>query len=165
MTRLAEFNALPAVQADRLLRPCADIDRWVRDIVAGRPYDSVESLVTAAASAAEPFTSEEVEAALRHHPRIGERAEGTSREASLSRSEQGGLTVGDDTRRRLEEGNRAYEERFGRVFLIRAAGRTSEEILAALRERLGNDVASEDRVVGGQLREIAVLRLRQAVTA
>ncbi|CCH77591.1 conserved hypothetical protein [Nostocoides japonicum T1-X7] len=165
MTSLEEFNALSTAEADRLLRPCVDIDRWVRDVDEGRPYDSVESLAAAAESAAEPFTSDEVEAALRHHPRIGERASGTSREASLSRAEQGGLDVGDDTRRRLEEGNRAYEERFGRVFLIRAAGRTSEEILAALQERLGHDPESEDRVVGEQLREIAVLRLRQAVTA
>ena len=32
----------------------------------------------------------------------------------------------------LVDGNRAYEERFGHVFLIRAAGRTPEEMLAEL---------------------------------
>ena len=163
MTSIAEFDALSAQEADRLLRPCIDVDRWVRTVVDGRPYGSVESLTAAAESAADPFTGEEVEAALRHHPRIGERAEGVSQEASLSRSEQGGLRVDDEVRRRLADGNRAYEDRFGRVFLIRAAGRTSEQILAALEERLGNDPDTESRVVGEQLREIAVLRLRQAV--
>ena len=60
----------------------------------------------------------------------------------------------------LAEGNRAYEERFGRVFLIRAAGRSAAEILDALTERLAHTPAEEEPVVAEQLREIAVLRLK-----
>ena len=65
--------------------------------------------------------------------------------------------------RRLRAGNEAYEERFGRVFLIRAAGRSAEEILAALESRLSNDEDTEQAIVADQLREIALLRLAGAV--
>ncbi len=69
------------------------------------------------------------------------------------------------TRRALVEANRAYEERFGRVFLICATGLSSDEILAALRARLDNDPAREADVVADELRRIAVLRVRKLVTA
>ena len=160
---LSEFNRLSPEAADQLLRPCLDIDRWIRTLVDRRPYASVEELTDTAEAAADPFTDEEVEAALAHHPRIGQQAEGASTEATLSRSEQAGLTVDDDVQRRLRAGNEAYEERFGRVFLIRAAGRSAEEILAALESRLANDEETEQAVVADQLRQIALLRLAGVV--
>lgn len=163
MSQLSEFNEMSPDAADQLLRPCLDIDRWIRTLVDRRPYDSVEELTDAARTAADPFTEEEVETALAHHPRIGQRAEGGSAEAALSRSEQADLAVDDDVQRRLRAGNEVYEERFGRVFLIRAAGRSAEEILAALESRLTNDEETERAVVADQLRQIALLRLTGAV--
>ena len=117
--------------------------------------------MAAARVAAAPFTPEEVEGALAHHPRIGERAAGDSTEAALSRTEQAGVDPGDAAvAAALAEGNLAYERRYGRVFLIRAAGRSSGEILEVLTERLGHTAVEEDVIVADQLREIAVLRLK-----
>lgn len=161
--RVSEFNTADVARARDLVAPCLDIPRWVDAVVAGRPYPDVEAAATTAATAADPFTSEEIERALVHHPRIGEKARGSSTEAGLSRTEQAGLETSDDIQRRLVEGNRAYEQRFGRVFLIRAAGRTSAQILDQLDQRLGNDDATEERIVADQLRQIAVLRLRGAL--
>jgi 2-oxo-4-hydroxy-4-carboxy-5-ureidoimidazoline decarboxylase len=123
----------------------------------------VADVIETARRAAEPFTDEEVEAALAHHPRIGERATGGSAEAALSRSEQSGVVADEDVQRRLSEGNQAYEQRFGRVFLIQAAGRSAEEILASLESRLGNNEEIERSIVADQLREIALLRLAGVV--
>lgn len=162
--RLNEFNELSPEAAEQLLRPCLDIDRWIRTLVDHRPYVSVDDLLTVAREAAYPFTGAELEAALAHHPRIGQQAGGDSPEAALSRSEQAGLTVDDDVQRRLREGNAAYEQRFGRVFLVRAAGRSATEILELLETRIGNDPQTEDAVVAEQLREIAVLRLAGRLT-
>lgn len=61
----------------------------------------------------------------------------------------------------LAEGNATYEERFGRVFVIRAAGRSRLEIIDELERRLKLDDETEKREAGAQLVEIAVLRLRQ----
>lgn len=157
---ISDFNAMTSDEGAAALRPCLDVQRWLDTLVAGRPYTDVDALVREAEQAAEPLTPQEVDQALSHHPRIGERAEGASSEATMSRSEQASLNLGDDVERRLREGNQAYEERFARVFLIRAAGRTSEEILDELQRRLANDDAREYTEVGDQLRQIAVLRLK-----
>ena len=83
----------------------------------------------------------------------------------MSRSEQAGVDPGNQAVvTALAEGNRAYEEKFGRVFLIRAAGRSADEMLAALRERLGHTPEQEEPIVAEQLREIAVLRLEQSLS-
>jgi 2-oxo-4-hydroxy-4-carboxy-5-ureidoimidazoline decarboxylase len=156
---LTEFNAADRETAAAVVRPCLDIERWVDAVVDRRPYDDLRAVVGVASTAADPFTEEELSAALRHHPRIGERATGASTEASMSRSEQSGVSADAEIQRRLAEGNRAYEERFGHVFLIRAAGRSSEEILAALEERLANSAETEKLIMADQLRQIAVLRL------
>jgi 2-oxo-4-hydroxy-4-carboxy-5-ureidoimidazoline decarboxylase len=162
--RLEEFNAAGRGDALAALRTCADVTRWCEQLVDRRPYASVDELFAEAASAADPFRPDEVDAALARHPRIGERAHGVSREAALSRSEQAAVDPADvEVQRALRDGNREYEERFGRVFLIRAAGRSAPQILAALRARLENDPDIEARVVGEQLREIALLRLEGMV--
>ena len=158
---LDEFNHADRETAIAALRPCVDVTRWCEELADGRPYSSVDELVARAEVAASPFTAEEVEAALAHHPRIGERARGEHAEAAMSRAEQAGVDPSDAAiAAALADGNRAYEERFGRVFLIRAAGRSAAEILAALTERLTHTPAEEEPIVAEQLREIAVLRLK-----
>lgn len=158
---LEVFNGADRREAIAALRPCVDIGRWGEALVDGRPYASVGEVVAAAGSAARPFTPDEIEGALAHHPRIGDRARGDHREAELSRAEQSGLDPSDvEVQHALAEGNREYERRFGRVFLIRAAGRSAGEILDALNERLGHTPDEEDEIVAEQLREIAILRLK-----
>ncbi|MEL7974219.1 2-oxo-4-hydroxy-4-carboxy-5-ureidoimidazoline decarboxylase [Isoptericola sp. F-RaC21] len=157
---LEAFNAADAESARAQVLTCAAVVRWADAVVAGRPYPDVEAVLAAARTEASPWSEEEIDAALARHPRIGERAAGDDADAAHSRREQAGLgDLSGSVEERLRAGNRAYEERFGHVFLIRAAGRTAEEILASLEERLGNDAATERRIAGQQLREIAVLRL------
>lgn len=163
---ITEFNTAPRDDVVAVLRPCLDIQRWIDEIVDGRPYASDEELLGRAQAAAEDFGDDEVALALSHHPRIGDRVAGDTPEAQMSRAEQGDVdAVHEDTARALREGNHAYEERFDRVFLIRAAGRSSEEVLSALRSRLDNTPDVEARIVAEQLREIALLRLRGTVTS
>ena len=163
--KLAEFNEADRADASAVLRPCIDIQRWVDQIADARPFASGDALLGFARDAASPFTPEEVDAALAHHPRIGERPTAATAEASMSRSEQAGVDPADAAAAEaLAAGNRAYEEKFGRVFLIRAAGRTAPEILAALNERLANSPAQEDVIVAQQLREIALLRLEGVIS-
>ncbi|MDQ3457450.1 MAG: 2-oxo-4-hydroxy-4-carboxy-5-ureidoimidazoline decarboxylase, partial [Actinomycetota bacterium] len=110
--------------------------------------------------AAARLTRTEVEAALARHPRIGERA-GAAHDAEFSAREQAG--VASDEHEALRRANAAYEARFDRVFLIRAAGRSGAEILAELDRRLQNSDEAELAEVIVQLGEIAVLRLEQVV--
>lgn len=158
------FNALPEEEARARLASCLAVPRWVDDILAGRPYGDLESLWGRADQAARTLSDPELAAALARHPRIGERPSDNGHDAALSRREQAGVEGSDaEVARRLAEGNRAYEDRFDRVFLIRAAGRSAPQILAELERRLQNDDQTERGETVTQLREIAMLRLRQVV--
>lgn len=146
-------------RAAEVLSRCLDIPRWVGAMVDARPFVDVAALRAACGQVAAPFTGDEIDGALQSHPRIGDRPVGTSAEAIHARAEQSGVDTSDSaTALRLADGNREYEQRFGRVFLIRAAGRDAGEILEQLEARLKNDPATERVVVEGQLREIAAIR-------
>ena len=156
---LSTFNKASLPDAQAALKPCVDIPRWTSEIALARPFGTAAELLSFAELAAPGWTEAEIDAALAHHPRIGERAAGNGSEAEMSRREQSGVETAADVQAQLAAGNRAYEERFGRVFLIRAAGRSAEEVLAALSQRLENSPEEELDVIATQLREIAMLRL------
>lgn len=135
------------------LSACCASRRWVA-AVGGRPYAGAAELRAAGAAALDSLTWADIEEALAAHPRIGDRVGG------WSRAEQAGMDgAGPDVRAALIAGNRSYEDRFGHVFLIRATGRTADEMLADLRERLGHDVAAERAAVRRELAGIVDLRL------
>ncbi|NJC24046.1 2-oxo-4-hydroxy-4-carboxy-5-ureidoimidazoline decarboxylase [Arthrobacter pigmenti] len=162
---LSTLNTSSPAEAAGILKPCVDIPRWVNAIVDARPFSSEAELIDFAERAAYPWTEAEIDGALAHHPRIGDRAQGNTAEATMSRGEQAGVSTAVETQTALQDGNRAYEEKFNRVFLIRAAGRSAEEILAALNERLGNSPEQELDIIAVQLREIAILRLKGVLAA
>ncbi|WP_439591257.1 2-oxo-4-hydroxy-4-carboxy-5-ureidoimidazoline decarboxylase [Microbacterium sp.] len=163
--RIDEFNELDAADARALATVWAAIPVWVDALVAARPYSSADALTEAAALLAAGWTREDLDAALAHHPRIGAKVTGDDAEAAASRSEQSSMTdAAADVSARIAAGNAAYEERFGRVFLIRASGRTPDEMLAELERRLDGDDDAEAAEATGQLAEIALLRLRSSVT-
>ncbi|WP_062467172.1 2-oxo-4-hydroxy-4-carboxy-5-ureidoimidazoline decarboxylase [Demequina maris] len=142
------------------LLACLNVARWA-DALSGRAYSTMLELERAAVSAGTPLTPAEIDEALSAHPRIGELREGDDPEARFSRSEQSSSASPDEAlAARLAALNADYESRFGRVFLIRAAGRSREEIVGEIERRLENDDAAELAEVADQLRGIALLRLR-----
>ena len=165
MAAIEEFNEEPADQAVQALRACNAAPRFAAEIVAGRPYRDAETLVARAEAVARALPWEDVAVALAAHPRIGDRVDGASSEAQSSRKEQSSMADADaETRAALLEGNRAYEERFDHVFLVRASGRTPAEMLAELRRRLDNDEDAERAEVTEQLAQITALRVRELVS-
>jgi 2-oxo-4-hydroxy-4-carboxy-5-ureidoimidazoline decarboxylase len=157
---LEQFNTAPAGTVQEALHACCASRAWVARVAAGRPYRSRQELLDAAELGCRELADADLEEALAAHPRIGDRAAGASTEARWSRQEQASVSGSDDrTRAELREANVAYEERFGRVFLIRAAGRTPAQMLAEARRRLANDPATERREVAEQLGQIARLRV------
>lgn len=154
-------SSVTDVQLRGALCTALAVPRWVGEVASAAPFDRLEDLLTAAAAAG-PLSADELSEALAHHPRIGEKPVGEGVSQAFSRAEQSSHDAGDsEINAAIADGNRAYEQRFGRVFLIRAAGRTRAEILAELRRRLELDDATEQRIVGEQLLEIAHIRLSQ----
>lgn len=144
------------------LTACLAVPRWVDEVARRAPYGSLDELLAVARAAATPLSPAEVDQAMAHHPRIGERARGEGQAQRFSAAEQASSDSGDaKLAASLAAGNAAYEERFGRVFLIRAAGRSRSEILSELHRRLALDPATEVTIVGEELRDIALLRIPQ----
>jgi 2-oxo-4-hydroxy-4-carboxy-5-ureidoimidazoline decarboxylase len=157
-----ELNRGPAAVVAERLRACNGARQWIDAMLAGRPYRDMESMLAMAEKASRSLDWADVQEALDGHPRIGERAAGNSTESVWSREEQASVGESDPTTQRaLWEGNVAYEQQFGHVFLIRAAGRTPEEMLAELRRRLANDEITERAEVTEQLAQITRLRLER----
>lgn len=160
---LAEFNTESAEQVEATLLACCSSRQWVQQVAAGRPYHSPAALYAAADAALGSLDESELDAALAGHPRIGERGGGHSRS---SRREQAAVAQASDaTLAALAEGNRAYEQKFGHVYLVCADGRSGEELLAVLRKRLGNDPATERANARAELSKINRIRLRRLIGA
>jgi len=158
------LNGLDEDDAATELRVCCAAGSWVQGMVAARPFTSPEHLGQTSDGLVAALDDQGLAEALAAHARIGERRSGESREDSWSRAEQAGaLGAAADLRDLLEQGNRDYEERFGHVFLIRAAGRSAQEMYDAQRSRLGNDEDTERTVVLHELAEVVRLRLEGLV--
>ncbi|WP_433826296.1 2-oxo-4-hydroxy-4-carboxy-5-ureidoimidazoline decarboxylase [Actinoplanes sp. CA-015351] len=167
---MESFNALPAERLESELLACLAAPAWGAEVAAKRPYRDRAELFAAADAAAAGLSWDDVLLGLSAHPRIGERAAGESKEAVWSRAEQSAAAASASSssssdKSALVAANRLYEDKFGHVFLIFANGRTQDEILAAARERLGNDPLAERAVVQGELRKIALLRLERVLDA
>ena len=158
------FNALPEAEATRTAADLPERPPLGRGGgFGGRPYADYAALTAQAEASAAELSDDDLSAALDGHPRIGERA-GAGHDAEFSAREQAQVDRDDaEVMAALADGNREYERRFDRVFLIRAACRSSSEILAELRRRLGNDDETERAETVAALREIALLRLKDVI--
>ena len=153
------FNEKPDQEAVRELYVCFASHSWAETVAAGRPYADFESLWAACEAAWSGLSPADWLGAFAAHPRIGER--GGHAPDSSEREQTGVHAAPRGTLDALAEENRRYEARFGHVFLISASGRTADEILAALRQRMSNNPPSEFEVAAGELRKITRLRLER----
>lgn len=163
---VAWLDGLPFGEAERALSACCASSRWARAVAAGRPYRTWGGLLDAANDALRELEWADVLEALSAHPMIGGRAEGDSREAAWSRSEQSGMAgAAREVADRLAELNLAYQGKFGHVFLICASGLPAEVMLRALEHRLRNDAAAERLATRAELTAITRLRLERLLAA
>ncbi|HEY0084088.1 MAG TPA: 2-oxo-4-hydroxy-4-carboxy-5-ureidoimidazoline decarboxylase, partial [Pyrinomonadaceae bacterium] len=104
------------------------------------------------------------------HPRIGGRGTAAERAqppqaACWSEQEQSGARdAAQATLDELAAANRAYEEKFGHIYIVCATGKTADEMLALLRARLSNDADTELRNAAAEQQKITMLRLEKLLT-
>ena len=163
MSHLTRLNELPRAEAERELLTCCGSREWARRVAGCRPYADAADLMEHADGVWRALDEADWREAFRAHPRIGEKkaeAGQTDREKAWSSGEQAGmLSAAAQTQQALAEGNRAYEARFGYIYIVCATGRTAEEMLDLLTERLSNDPAAEIRVAAEEQRKITRIRL------
>jgi 2-oxo-4-hydroxy-4-carboxy-5-ureidoimidazoline decarboxylase len=161
---LTGLNGAPAADVEQALLDCCAVPRWATAVTAGRPYGCAAELYDAADAALNGLDEAEIDAALAGHPRIGAR-QGAGHSASSSREQSGVSRSSAATLAALAEGNRDYEARFGHLYLVCADGRSGEELLAVLRQRLRNDPVTERAAVRAELRKINRIRLGRLIGA
>jgi OHCU decarboxylase len=169
VSALARLNGLSADQAEGELRTCCGSRAWARRMAAERPFADEAALYDAADAVWWALDEADWLEAFRSHPRIGERnaqAEQTGREQAWSAGEQSGMDVAAEAvQQALADGNRAYEARFGHIYIVCASGRSAEEMLAILTSRLANDPRTELRAAAEEQRKITRLRLEKLLAA
>jgi OHCU decarboxylase len=166
--RLADVNALPADRAADVLRSCCGAERWVRAMVAHRPFASVDDALAAADAGWAPLGPADWLEAFSHHPRIGENKSASpqsARAAAWSSSEQASVAASDaGTRDELARMNREYEAKFGHIYIVCASGKSADELLAIARRRLQNEPAAELAEAAREQYAITRLRLRRLLS-
>jgi 2-oxo-4-hydroxy-4-carboxy-5-ureidoimidazoline decarboxylase len=162
---LARWNALPHEDAAREILPCCGSENWAASMASKRPIQDELSLMETSDTVWRGLPESDWLEAFRSHPRIGEsRAERDSaaRSSAWSEQEQQKAASADEAMKlALKWGNREYEQKFGRIFIVCAAGKSASEILEILRHRLHNDAAAELRQAAEEQRQIMQLRLKK----
>jgi 2-oxo-4-hydroxy-4-carboxy-5-ureidoimidazoline decarboxylase len=163
MERWRAIDAAPPDRARTILRVCCGSARWIERMLAERPFGSTERALRLARDEWFSLEPSDWQEAFAHHPRIGDLESLRERfpaSGSISRTEQAGVTAADAaTLAALLEGNRAYEARFGYIFIVCASGRSAAEMLGVLRGRLNNDPGEEIRIAAGEHAKICERRL------
>ncbi len=162
---LERWNDLPSKEAAEDILPCCGSNAWAEKMAAQRPIADEIALLAACDASCESLAESDWLEAFRSHPRIGERSAPlptSAQSAAWSGEEQRNVeTESDDVKSKIAEANHRYEERFGRTFIICAAGKSAAEILDSIRRRLQNDGSTELQEAAEQQRQIARLRLKK----
>lgn len=150
---------MSAGDAARTLAACCGSSRWVNAMLADRPFDSSEDLYASADSAWSQCGPDDWHEAFSHHPRIGDRVSGKE-----AQEQAGAQAASFSVKEQLTDANRRYEEKFGHIYIVCAAGKTAEEMLAIARTRLRNNPEAELRIAAEEQRKIMQLRLRKLIS-
>lgn len=162
---LATWNAMESGEAAAAVLSCCGSKRWAAMLANCRPVNEEDILLRRAEEISRQLEEADWLEAFSTHPRIGERKapeKASGQSAAWSASEQRGVMEEDSgVLAALAEGNRRYEERFGRIYIVCVAGRTAHEMLEILNQRLASDDKSELHEAAEQQRQITALRLRK----
>lgn len=168
MTPLERLNTCSSQEAHEAFFRCCGSKRWAERMTQSRPFADESALLIAARNIGSQLTAADWQEAFTGHPKIGD-VEGLRKKfastASLSEAEQAGaLGAEEATLLALADGNRRYEAKFGFIFIVCATGKTAEEMLRLLQERLPNDPVQELSIAAGEQEKITALRLRKLCT-
>jgi 2-oxo-4-hydroxy-4-carboxy-5-ureidoimidazoline decarboxylase len=165
MIDLNALNSWSEAEARAAFLRCCGSTRWTAYMTAIRPFLSEVNLFAAAEDAWRGLAREDWLEAFAAHPRIGDvdsLRKKFAATAAWSAQEQAGVSgASDEVLLALAEGNRAYEAKFGYLFIVCATGKTAAEMLALLRRRLGNAPEEELLHAAAEQAKITHLRLQK----
>ncbi|MFD3719563.1 2-oxo-4-hydroxy-4-carboxy-5-ureidoimidazoline decarboxylase [Streptomyces sp. NPDC058674] len=143
---LTRFNTLPPETARAALLHCCGSRRWAHRVAAHRPYPDPEALLAAADEASYDLSQADLTEALAAES-SAELDHGASYAALLA----------------LDAAHAEYERKFGHAFVICLDGHPpaeqSDQLLAAIRRRMGHEEDEERSISADELRRVSRTRL------
>ena len=165
---LHELNTLSKEQLKRELGKCCGSSVWAEKMMPFFPADDMVELLEDAENVWYDCNEEDWKEAFTHHPKIGDTASLKKKFASTANwasGEQSGVnTASEKTIEELAKANRFYEEKFGYIFIVCATGKSAEEMLELLKERLENDPADEIAIAAEEQNKITKLRIEKLLS-
>jgi 2-oxo-4-hydroxy-4-carboxy-5-ureidoimidazoline decarboxylase len=166
---LARWNTLDADSAAAAILPCCGSNAWATTLAAKRPIADEKSLIEISSTIWRSLPEPAWHEAFNSHPRIGQKhaqSHATAESLRWSAQEQRAAlspnqSEAEAVKLALAEANRRYEQKFNRIFIVCATGKTAPEILRILEARLHNDATTELHEAAEQQRQITQLRLRR----
>ncbi|MBM3271443.1 MAG: 2-oxo-4-hydroxy-4-carboxy-5-ureidoimidazoline decarboxylase [Candidatus Sericytochromatia bacterium] len=169
MAGLAALNAADAAWLRDEFLKCCHATRWANQLAARRPFAAEADLFAAAEEIWWQMSTPDILEAFAGHPRIGDLASLRARYANTAGwaagEQAGAAAASEEMLEALAAGNRAYEARFGHIFIVCATGKTAAEMLATLQARLPNGPDDELRVAAGEQAKITRIRLEKLLTS
>ncbi len=167
---LTELNNLPRPELEAALRTCCGAEAWVRGVADGAPFAYDETLYERAQAIWYGLAEPDWREAFTHHPKIGQDVnslrEKFASTAQWASGEQGAVQrASEETLQALARGNEEYEAKFGYIFIVCATGKTADEMLALLQERLPNPPEDEIHIATIEQARITQLRLEKLLSA
>jgi OHCU decarboxylase len=159
------LNSLPRDEAINKLKSCCGSTRWAEQMDNRRPFETRDELAATANEVWWSLNPDDWFEAFHAHPKIGEKkVEASAQSLQWSKNEQAGVrNASNETTELLARLNREYEAKFGYIFIVCATGKSSEEILAILQNRLGNGPATELGIAAEEQAKITRLRLQKLI--
>lgn len=163
-----EFNSLDHNVAIKELMRCCGSSRWASLMIENFPFASEKDLLDKASHIwKEECKKEDWLEAFTHHPKIGDLKSMEKKFASTkgwAGAEQGGVKKANEkTIKTLAEGNTDYEEKFHFIFIVCATGKSAEEMLLLLQDRLHNTYEDELMIAMNEQNKITQIRLQKLI--
>lgn len=167
MASLAELNHLSESDAREALERCCGASRWVQGMLARRPFEDEAGLMAAADEVWAGMQRDDILEAFQHHPQIGDvaslRQKFASTAAWASHEQSGVQAASERVLEALAQGNQAYREKFGYIFIVCATGKSAAEMLALLEQRLPNPPEAELSIAAAEQAKITRIRLEKLI--
>lgn len=162
---LNEINTANTEEAYAVFESCCCAPKWIESMVSARPFADLEALLSQSEQAFSALSDQDYLVAFTGHPQIGnlktlhEKYANTSGTAS---NEQAGMSVADsDVLEEMIQLNQDYLKKFGFIFIVCASGKSAQEMLELIRNRIGNERSEELNIAGAEQAKITHIRLEK----
>lgn len=162
---LKELNQLTLVELETKLAQCCAATNWYKGLAAKFPFETSEDLKSASDTIWKACSELDYLEAFQGHPKIGDvdslakKFQATKKWAGNEQELVNQASM--DVIQALSDGNAAYEARFGFIFIVFATGKTAQQMLDLLLERLPNDRAAELEIAAAEQHKITTLRIQK----